>query len=181
MNEFTPLVKNGIRSLGWGFCSMDSIILGSALVPFGLMYPYIGASFSEDNNTNELNKSIRGELMLKVSDVSGKPLECKCSELELLRIRSVDTVGAPLDEGFDKEQQFLDQFGGGTAMLRVETVQKIQKITKHSHNQFLVRVSSEESGRSRNKNVDKFFADRVLEQIAGRSGESSNFNPKWQT
>ncbi|KAL8148362.1 uncharacterized protein LOC141708252 [Apium graveolens] len=180
VNEFTTLVENGIRSLGWGFCSTDSIILGSALVPFGLIYPYIGASFIVDNNNNELNKSINGELRLKVSDVSGKPLECNCSELELLRVRSVSTSGVPLNEGFDKDQRFFDQFGGGNAMLRVEMVQKIQEITKQSHNQFLVRVSSEVSGRSRNKSVDKFFADRVLEQIAERSGESSNFNPKWQ-
>lgn len=180
VNEFMTLVENGIRSLAWGFCSTDSIIFGSALVPFGLIYPYIGASFSVDNNKTELNKSIRGELRLKVSDVSGKPLECKCSELELLRIRSDDTSGGPHSEGFDKEKLFFDQFGGGTAVLRVETVQKIQKITKQSHNQFLVRVSSEDSGRSKNKCVDKFFSDRVIEQIAGRSGESSNFNPKWQ-
>ncbi|KAK1399476.1 hypothetical protein POM88_009339 [Heracleum sosnowskyi] len=180
VNEFTTLVENGIRSLGWGFCSTDSIILGSALVPFGLIYPYIGASFSVDHNTNKLNKSIRGELRLNVLDVSGKPLECKCSEIELLRVRSVDTVGVPLDEGFDKEQLFFDQFGGGSAVLHVDMVQKIQKITNQSHNQFLVRVSSEESGRRRNKCVDKFFADRVLEQIAGRGGELSEINPKWQ-
>lgn len=180
VNELTTLVENGIRSLGWGFCSTDSIILGSALVPFGLIYPYIGASFSVDNNTNKFNKSIRGELSLNVLDVSGKPLECKCSELELLRVRSVDTAGAPLDEGFDKQQLFFDEFGGGSAVLHVEMVQKIQKITNQSHNQFLVRVPSEESGRSRNKCVDNFFANRVLEQIAGRSGELSNINPKWQ-
>ncbi|WOG92817.1 hypothetical protein DCAR_0312094 [Daucus carota subsp. sativus] len=187
VDEFTTLVEDGIRSLGWGFCSTETIILGSALVPFGLIYPYIGASFSINNNNNysnnELIKSIRGELRLKVSDISGKPLRCKCCELELLKVRSVDTVVALLDEGFDKEQLFFDQFRGGIAVLNVETVQKyveIPKMGKQSHNQFLVRFLAEESGRSGKKCLDKSFADRVLQQIAGRSGESINFDPKWQ-
>lgn len=80
----------------------------------------------------------------------------------------------PLDEGFDKGQLFFDQLSGGIAVLHVEMVQKIQKITEQLHNQFLVRISSEESWRSKNKCLDNFYADRVLDQIAGRSGESSN-------
>ncbi|KAK0598135.1 hypothetical protein LWI29_031947 [Acer saccharum] len=36
--------ESGIRGLGWGFCSSDSIVLGSVLVNFGLIYPRIGIS-----------------------------------------------------------------------------------------------------------------------------------------
>ncbi|MBA0558696.1 hypothetical protein Golob_015703 [Gossypium lobatum] len=45
---------NGIRSLGWGFCSSDSIVLGSAIVPFGLIYPNIAVS-SNTSPTFEFN------------------------------------------------------------------------------------------------------------------------------
>ncbi|KAK1575443.1 hypothetical protein Q3G72_005517 [Acer saccharum] len=40
--------ESGIRGLGWGFCSSDSIVLGSVLVNFGLIYPRIGILSHKD-------------------------------------------------------------------------------------------------------------------------------------
>ena len=51
----------GIRDMGWGFCSSDSLVLGSSLVHFGLIYLIIGVSsclFGSNNNYCEATLSL---------------------------------------------------------------------------------------------------------------------------
>lgn len=184
------LIENGLRSLGWGFCSTESIILGSALVPFGLIYPQIGARFRVLND-NDFNKRIRGQLSLEVSDVGGNPLECKCCDLELLNMRvgSADIVDPvefknPPSVGFDRDLTFWGQFGDGVVALHVRTVQRDiegEKFQRQQCDQILVRAISEESGKSRKKCIDEFFADRVLEQLSRGMSDliRTNFTPIW--
>ncbi|KAB1204949.1 hypothetical protein CJ030_MR7G015217 [Morella rubra] len=81
------LFASGIRSLGWGFCSTDSIVLGAALVPFGLIYPKIAISFKV-SDCNYSRRRVDGQLVLEILDSSGKPLECKCCDLEMAVQRS---------------------------------------------------------------------------------------------
>ncbi|KAL0875131.1 hypothetical protein Bca101_024836 [Brassica carinata] len=44
---------SGVRELGWGHCSTDSIIYGSSIVPFGLIYPTIGVSPKLSTSRNQ--------------------------------------------------------------------------------------------------------------------------------
>ncbi|XP_076913857.1 uncharacterized protein LOC143572648 [Bidens hawaiensis] len=84
--EACGFVKDEIGRFGWGFCLADLIVLGSALVPFGLMYQNIAVSCKLLDCCG-LDKRIHGELVLEVLDVSGKPLQCKCCDLELLHLK----------------------------------------------------------------------------------------------
>ena len=59
--EKNGFFKCGIRDMGWGFCSSDSLVLGSSLVHFGLIYLIIGVSsclFGSNNNYCEATLSL---------------------------------------------------------------------------------------------------------------------------
>ncbi|KAH9753787.1 SH3 domain-containing protein 1 [Citrus sinensis] len=103
----------GIRDMGWGFCSSDSLVLGSSLVHFGLIYPIIGVSsclFGSNNNY------CKATLSLEILDVSGKPLECKCCELKLFNMG---------------KNRFWGLFGDGIIKLRVTAVYSSQHFQRN--------------------------------------------------
>ncbi|KAL0728857.1 hypothetical protein Bca4012_024950 [Brassica carinata] len=68
---------SGVREWGWGLCSTDSIIYGSSIVPFGLIYPTIGVSPKLSTS-----RKFTVQASLEIVDTDGKPMECKCGELE---------------------------------------------------------------------------------------------------
>ena len=76
-------MESGIRNLGWRFCLTDSIVLGSALMPFSLIYPKTRISPSSFGSIYCLKK-LRVQLSL---DIAQKPLECKCCDLELVDMK----------------------------------------------------------------------------------------------
>lgn len=189
------LFKDGVRSSGWGFCSTNLIVLGSAVVPFGLIYPMFGTNFSCVNNT-KMHKSIRAQLSLEISDVSGKPLECKCCDLELLKLKLLprlkpDTIMHTLgfrnseSECFDQDETFWGQFGNGIAKIHVKDVRRYVEgleIEEALSNHFLVQESSSESEKNRKKCVDDFYANTVLELLSREMGgfvQRDNL-PIWQ-
>ncbi|KAH9753742.1 SH3 domain-containing protein 1 [Citrus sinensis] len=105
--------ERGIRDMGWGFCSSDSLVLGSSLVHFGLIYPIIGVSsclFGSNNNY------CKATLSLEILDVSGKPLECKCCELKLFNMG---------------KNRFWGLFGDGIIKLRVTAVYRSQHFQRN--------------------------------------------------
>ncbi|XP_059629123.1 uncharacterized protein LOC132271690 [Cornus florida] len=188
------LFENGIRRLGWGFCSTDSIVLGSALIPFGLIYPRIGISFNFLNSSN-LHKRVRAQLGLEISDVSGKPLECKCCDLELLNISKssgirYDDIMHSLElrnsesEGFDQFERCWGHFSDGIIKLHVMGVKRYgegDKTKLCSHNHILVRGMLGETGKSKKKCSSGFFADMVLELLSRETGEFIlRETPIWQ-
>lgn len=88
--EETPEIRateRAVWELGWGFCSTDSIVVGSVLVPFGLIFPYIGCRMGfKDSGKGS------AELVLGIRDVKGDPLDCKCCDLEVLDLDPVREV-----------------------------------------------------------------------------------------
>ncbi|KAL4560208.1 hypothetical protein LXL04_032357 [Taraxacum kok-saghyz] len=172
------LIGNEIRKFGWGFCSSDSIVLGSALVSLGLIYPYIGTS-SRLLDSSKLDKSIRGQLSLEILDVHGKPIECKCSDLELLHLKA-----SPKPRSADNSaDSVLGGINNEVLKLHVTAVHKYtmsENFEELSSDHFLVR--SVESGKKEKDHIDNVFADRVLELLASEQFEffEKNTVPIWQ-
>ncbi|EXB72480.1 hypothetical protein L484_000762 [Morus notabilis] len=172
--------ESGIRNLGWGFCSSDSIVLGSALVPFGLIYPKIGIS-PNGLSCNDCSKKLHVQLSLEILDVAQKPLECKCCDLEL-----VDLKLSPVnrsDNGVfcipeimnthkgrnELKEKLWGSFGGGVSKLQVKALHRnndFKKLKGHLSDPILVREVSEKPRKDKKEGSDDFFADKVLEVIA---------------
>ncbi|KAM1613565.1 hypothetical protein PS2_002051 [Malus domestica] len=102
--------ESGVRSLGWGFCSTGWIILGSALVSFGLIYPEIGIS-SKFFGCDDSHKKVNAQLSLEILDVSGKPLECKVCDLQLVDLKMLPRNAA--DDAFFSLEIMNSQTKGG--------------------------------------------------------------------
>lgn len=174
----------GIKNLGWGFSSTDAIILGSALVPFGLIYPRIGISSNLFNYSNSY-KAIPGQLTLEISDVSGKPLVWKCCDLDLINLKMLPrkrcenffhTTELTYSQsiGSDKKKTFWEHFSEGITKIHVKGVKKYEewmKIVGFLSDPILVRGFSGELGKQEKECSDEFFADRVLEILATDTGE----------
>ncbi|KAL8259510.1 hypothetical protein R6Q59_027463 [Mikania micrantha] len=184
------LIGIDIRKSGWGFCSSDSIILGSALVSFGLIYPNIVVS-SKLLESCRLGDTIRGQLNLEILGVSGEPLECKCCDLELLRMKEssrhrFDRTGelvSSKDQHLDFVKNFLDGFNDGVMKLHVTSVQKYTKYgyTEEFSSDYFI-VQSAEYGKKGKDGFDNLFADRVLELLAGENSVlfEKKTVPTWQ-
>ncbi|KAK3014956.1 hypothetical protein RJ639_008116 [Escallonia herrerae] len=183
-----------VRGLGWGFSSTNAIVLGSAVVPFGLIYPTIGAGTHGLNflNYSKRNKSVSAQLSLEIEDVSGRPLECKCCDLELFSVKLLtsfksDDIMHSMQVGSligDKDETFWDQFGDGNVKMHFKAVERYAdsvKLKECSSSHILVRGFLGESGKSR-KSCDNFFANRVLQLLTRETGESIQRNsiPIWQ-
>lgn len=177
-------LETGIRNLGWGLCSTNSIVLGSALLPFGLIYPRIGMTL-RNLDTDKFSKKIQAQLCLEILDKSGKPLECKFCNLELIdwntlpENRSDDPLLVPGGlkmrcDGYEQRKISLELLGDGATKLHVKSVHKCSEIVRfkgHLSNPFLVLELSEAPAKNIQGSNGKFFADEVLEMLAVELGD----------
>ncbi|KAG7973609.1 hypothetical protein I3843_06G005600 [Carya illinoinensis] len=183
---------SAIRSLGWGFCTTDSIILGSALVPFGLIYPKIAIS-SKFFNYNDCRRKLQAQLVLEILDASTKPLECKCSDLEMVHLKMLarnkcnDFLFAPESQpqGCERKNLFFGLFGDGIVKLHIKAVQRHKECANfvgHLSDPILVHESLGHSKRNLKECSGGFFADRVLDMLAMELGEyvQRKSIPIWQ-
>ena len=182
---------SGVRSLGWGFCSTDSIVLGSALVPFGLIYPKIAIS-SKVFDYSDNRKTLHAQLSLEILDVSGKPLECKCCDLQLVNLkmsprnRSKDLLFTPDVVGCEWKNSFWELFGNGLIKIHIKAVQRYiecgEFVGHLAENLVLVCESFGGSKNDQKESSGDFFADRVLEMLAMELGEfvHRKSTPIWQ-
>lgn len=174
-NLGSGFLEKGIRELGWGFSSTDAIVVGSALVPFGLIFPYIGCvmEFSPASNA----KKGRMELVLGISDVSGKPLECRFCDLELLDVKL-------LGERSDIRDLFSNNSGKRIKKIRMGQVWKKgegEKLMLNPSALALVHGISGDCKKERKGHSKReFFADRVLELLCAEKGELAEGKPIWQ-
>ncbi|KAK1411744.1 hypothetical protein QVD17_32443 [Tagetes erecta] len=186
-DQHSVFIRNEISKFGWGFCSAQFIILGSALVSFGLIYPNIGVS-SKLLDSCRLHNRIRGQLKLEILDVTGKPLECKCCDLELLHLK---VSSKPRSNGITKTHEvgsstlnaFLASFNDDIMKLRVTSVQKHTKYDHLENCSFdSILVHSAKSGKKGKEGLDSIFADRVYELLAGEKSElfGKHSVPTWQ-
>lgn len=188
--EWSSMLENGIRHFGWGISSTDSIVLGSALIPFGLIYPEIGMSF-DFLKSNAFDRG-SAQLNLEILDVNGKPLECKLCDLELLNIttlpklRSEDILntlglGDKQNEGCDREETFWSCLGKSSFNMHLKAVQKCnvgERIEGCSSSYVLVQ----QSARCKNNYRNDTCVDGVLDVLSGVKGQHSQGNSTvlWQ-
>lgn len=186
------LLENGIKSYGWGFCSIDSIVLGSALVPFGLIYPKIGVSLEFLKCTDSL-KGRFVQLNLEILDVKGKPLEWKCCDLEFLNLNILPRLRSdniPSTLGFIDSQsevckgESVMRFGEGVIRMQIKAVQRYDEGGKFEgcrNGSIVVREFSGDSKKCKTKVADDFFAYRVLDILSGEMGKITQRNsmPIW--
>ncbi|XP_062120271.1 uncharacterized protein LOC133834620 [Humulus lupulus] len=187
--------ENGIRNLGWGFCSTDSIVLGSALVPFGLIYPKI-AILPNNFGCNDCSKRLHVQLSLEILDVAQKPLECKCCDLELVnfkllpRNRSDNDVLHILEimnkrkGGSALNEKLWRNFSDGVNNLQVKALHRFNDFKKfkgYLSDPILVREFSTNPGKAKLESCE-FFADKVLEMMATELGDfvPRKSAPIWQ-
>ncbi|XP_030442200.2 uncharacterized protein LOC115664404 [Syzygium oleosum] len=194
-SEWFADFRDAIRRIGWGFCSTRSIVLGSALVPFGLIYPRIAILSRYFDIRNHVNGT-RATLGLEILDVKGKPLECKCCELELVKLKTVHryegkemllspaskSLRAGLHEG---KSTYMEQFIDGVTMINVKTVQKQDKFAQFGGQFSEPILVREYSGKRRidqtSGSSSDFLGDKVLKILAKESGEQVRRNPPiWQ-
>ncbi|XP_043717746.1 uncharacterized protein LOC122665659 [Telopea speciosissima] len=173
-------LERGIKSLGWGFCSTDAIVLGSALIPFGLIYPNIGC-YLKGFNYNNCRNTARAELSLQISDVRGRPLDCKCCDLEMLdlkqlaRQRSDDVMGVVGSGNSDtgdsgQEESLWRNLGDGITKIQITEVRRNNKSSapKGCFGHFvLLRALSGEYGKDqKTESSGGFFANKILEMLS---------------
>ncbi|XP_049394021.1 uncharacterized protein LOC125858310 [Solanum stenotomum] len=182
--EWSSMLENGIKHFGWGNSSTDSIVLGSALIPFGLIYPEIGMPF-DFLKSNSFDRG-SAQLNLEILDVNGKPLECKLCDLELLnlttlpKLRSEDILntlglGDKRNEGCDREETFWSCLGESSFNMHLKAVQKCnvgEKIEGCSSSYILVQQSARCKTNYRNDTC----VDGVLDVLSGVKGQHSQGN-----
>ncbi|CAA6665915.1 unnamed protein product [Spirodela intermedia] len=158
-------IEKGIRDVGWSLCSTDAVALGAVFIPFGLIYPYIGHQLPSDC-VDALRRG-RAELSLEVSDVCGKPLECKCCDLEVLIL------------GLQREMEgILDLFSQDSrdiARIQLKDVLRVNdqsKVQSQMHPALLLR---EFPGESRIENFTE-----VIHEKADIWGAAVAGKPIWQ-
>lgn len=160
--------ENGIGDLGWGCCSSECIVLGSALVPFGLIYPRIG--ISPRLMTCDSCQAINAQLSLEILDVSEKPLECKCCDVELVNFNGFSEISSkfvgPQTYRFEQEKMDWGNLSHGMTKLHVKAVKKHVKCVKLERflsDPILVRELSRDSEKGQSDSCSELFEDRVLE------------------
>ncbi|XP_050872762.1 uncharacterized protein LOC127075319 isoform X1 [Lathyrus oleraceus] len=165
------LFEIGARKLGWGFCSLDSILLGSALVPFGLIYPKIGVSWF---SVRCCSREVKVQLNLRILDVNGSPIDYNCCDLEVLDFRVLgrgEDVNLQGGGGIGRRKERLwNVCSDGMPKLKVMAVRKCGAFVKLNDclsDSVLVR---EVLGESKKGDSGEFFADRVLELLASEFG-----------
>ncbi|KAK4284684.1 hypothetical protein QN277_001479 [Acacia crassicarpa] len=193
IKQISSFFDSGIRALGWGLCSVDSVILGSALVPFGLIYPKIGVSLC-CLDINDCSRKIHVQLSLQILDVSTNPIEYNCCDLELIKFRffgiyddvrfNPELINPPKG-GCEQKEKFWNQFGNEITKFNIKAVQRndaLVKLRDHISDSVLVREVLGESKKKRKGVSNEFFADRVLEILSSEFGFmwQKNSVPIWQ-
>ncbi|XP_010442846.1 PREDICTED: uncharacterized protein LOC104725809 [Camelina sativa] len=176
----------GIRELGWGHCSTDSIVFGSSIVPFGLIYPAIGVC-------PKLSTSQRFTVQasLEIADINGKPMECKCGELEF----SSSEIGSgkrcdefiSLASGTEPVNQdsLVEQFCDGNTKLSIKPLRMcaddLIELERYTCETFVVHGVSQESDQDQEQECG-FWADRVFQILVEETGEkvAKRSSPIWQ-
>ncbi|KAK6135218.1 hypothetical protein DH2020_031026 [Rehmannia glutinosa] len=190
----SKILRDGIRKMGWGFCSSDLIVFCSALLPFGLIYPKIGVSFDFVDFGGGDKRKYSGELSLEILDVNGMPLECKCCDLEFVSLKSSPCNiknGDILKDAESRDLQslcgkgeFWVRLGKGNVKLHVKSVHRYDEYhkTRGSSEIVLVRECFQESRKIKEKSGDDFFAGKVLEMLHEEMGgvTCTNQIPTWQ-
>lgn len=168
---------SGIRELGWGHCSTDSIIFGSSIVPFGLIYPTIGI-FPKLATSHKFSVQAN----LEIADINGKPIECKCGELAFSS--SEISGGKRCDDFINLASRSEEQFCDGITNLSIKALRMCDdliELERYTCDTFVVHEVCQESEQDQEQESG-FWADRVLQILEKETGEkvARRSSPVWQ-
>ncbi|ESQ43215.1 hypothetical protein EUTSA_v10012590mg [Eutrema salsugineum] len=176
---------SGIRELGWGHCSTDSIVFGSLIVPFGLIYPTIGI-----RSKLSTSQHFTVQASLEIADINGKPMECKCGELEFSsseissgkRCSEFISLGSTPEE--PHSDSLVEQFCDGVTKLSIKALRMCDdliELDRYTCGSFVVHEVYHESEQEQEQESG-FWADRVLQILEKESGEkvAKKSSPIWQ-
>ncbi|KAL9266585.1 hypothetical protein AKJ16_DCAP10673 [Drosera capensis] len=195
-SRLLEVFRSGIRRLGWGFCSSESIDLGSALVPFGLIYPMIGFSTMICELKDESCGKVVGKLNLEILDVSGNPLDLGCCDLQLHEMKKsrkcnlIDVAQKReltnlVNECSELARPFWGLYGDGVNRIVVLYVGKYGGNVKSEGSMFNTLLVHEfpEANKEKSAVLDNdFFADRLLQMLSKRDANQivNKSPPTWQ-
>jgi hypothetical protein len=167
-------VEGILKEQNWGFSSTDAIVLGSSIIPVGLIFPFIGCSIGHTHGRNSKHETT--ELVLEISDVNGKPLECKSCEFEVLHLQTVDQRSVKMSPSFQN-------FGREITKVCVKGVRKIgdtKKFLKNALSVVTVRGFSSKPREATQNYAEGFFPVKILEHFCTENGELVPEMPIWQ-
>ncbi|CAF1756185.1 hypothetical protein Bca4012_044517 [Brassica carinata] len=176
---------SGVRGFGWGHCSTDSLVYGSLIVPFGLIYPTLGVS-----PMLSTSHKFTVQASLEIADIDGKPMECKCGELEFSS--SEISSGKRCDEfinlGSASEEpcseSLIGEFCNGVTKVSIKALRMCDDFVElegYTCDSFVVHQVSQESDKKQEQESG-FWADRVLQILEKETGEkvAKKSSPIWQ-
>ncbi|XP_078431660.1 LIM domain protein [Wolffia australiana] len=163
-------LEGGIREIGWSSCSADAVALGAVFIPFGLIYAYIGSKIPSHSG-NPPGRG-RANLKLEISDASGKPLQCKCCDLDLSFL-SIKT-------GISGELDLFSQDSTGIAEILVNDVIDQSISQSQISAVLLLREFPVDLIEPKQDEPDPFLPDKILELFSGIASEASFRGPIWQ-
>jgi hypothetical protein len=167
-------VEGTLKDQNWGFSSTDAIVLGSSIIPVGLIFPFIGCSIGHMHGRN--GKRATMKLVLKISDVNGKPLECKICEFEALHLQTIDQRSVKMSPSFQN-------FGCEITKVCVGGVRKfgdIEKVLKNALSVAAVHGFTSKPRESTQNCAEEFFPDKILGHFCTDNEELVRGMPIWQ-
>ncbi|CAL0316027.1 unnamed protein product [Lupinus luteus] len=185
--KVNELFQIGAAKLGWGFCSLDSILFGSAVVPFSLIYPKIGTSWGSIQFVDDCSKKVQVKLSLNILDVNRNPIGYNCCDLELVDFKILarpcqDVWFKPelsklQGEGCERKERFWKICSDGVTKFEVKAVCRCDAFVNFREclsDSILVREFFRESKKKHEPGSDELFANRVLQMLA------AEFGSKWR-
>ncbi|KAJ4754953.1 hypothetical protein LUZ62_089358 [Rhynchospora pubera] len=149
-NTGSSLLESVIKEQNWGFSSTDAIVLGSSIIPVGLVFPFIGCSIGHKHCRNSEISPL--EIVLEISDANGKPLECKSCLLEALHLQIMDQRSVNMSPSFQ-------HFGRDITKVCVKGVKMVgdsERILKDASSMVLIHRLSNKFRESAQKGADEF-------------------------
>ncbi|XP_068651279.1 uncharacterized protein [Aristolochia californica] len=156
------LFEKGIKSVGWGSCCTDAIILGPVLVPFELVFPKIACS------VRTLVNPSRVELSLEILDVNKKPLVCNFDIELLINLR----IKGKFFGGYAPSKISIQKLLKNNGVLRI-------KEDSVSDVALLRGFSPENEKEKKNDKLGDFFMDKVLDMLRIEKSEFVAGKPTW--